>query len=204
MLAALGAVGAEVYSLGEPNCPFPGAGGACGSLPANAGVELGEPNTFGFGFVTTSADVSITNTDSPDPVTVGGSLTYTLHVHNAGPNAAAAVTVTDTLPAGVSFESATTTAGSCAGANTITCALGTLASGADATVTIVVAASAAGSSTTQPPWKPRAPIRARRTTGRQQRRPSLQPATIIRLTARACARIRRRSGRPTTRSGSSP
>jgi uncharacterized repeat protein (TIGR01451 family) len=144
MLAALGSVGAEVYSLGEPDCPLASLDPFCTSLPANAGVELGEPNTFAFGFVTTSADVSITNSDAPDPVAVGGNLTYTLHVQNSGPNPAAAVTVTDPLPAGVTFVSAATTAGSCSGTATVTCALGTLASGADATVTIVVTPTSGG------------------------------------------------------------
>jgi uncharacterized repeat protein (TIGR01451 family) len=144
MLAALGAVGAEVYSLGEPDCPLSGVDPMCTSLPANAGVELGQPNTFAFGFVTTSADVSITNSDAPDPVGVGGNLTYTLDVRNSGPNPAAAVTVTDPLPAGVTFVSSATTAGSCSGTATVTCALGSLASGADATVTIVVRPTVAG------------------------------------------------------------
>jgi uncharacterized repeat protein (TIGR01451 family) len=144
MLAALGSVGAEVYSLGEPDCPLASLDPLCTSLPANAGVELGEPNTFAFGFVTTSADVSITNSDGPDPVSVGGNLTYTLHVQNSGPNPAAAVTVTDPLPPGVTFVSSATTAGSCSGSATVTCALGTLESGADATVTIVVTPTAGG------------------------------------------------------------
>jgi len=144
MLGALAKVGAEVYSLGEPDCPFDSLDLICTSLPANAGVELGEPNTFAFGFVTTSADVSITNSDTPDPVGVGGNLTYTLHVQNSGPDAAAAVTVTDPLPGGVTFVSSASTAGSCSGTTTVTCALGSLASGAGATVTIVVSPTAGG------------------------------------------------------------
>ena len=35
--------------------------------------------------VTPAADLSLTKTDSPDPVFVGDLLTYTLAVHNAGP-----------------------------------------------------------------------------------------------------------------------
>ena len=53
------------------------------------------------------ADLSITKTDSPDPVTAGKNLTYTVQVTNGGPSTASAVTVTDTLPAGVTFVSAT-------------------------------------------------------------------------------------------------
>ena len=90
-----------------------------------------------------SADVSIALADAPDPVTVGDALTYTLTIANAGPSPAANVAVTHTLPAGVSFTSASTS--DCTHATgTVTCALGTLASGAGETVTIEVAVDAAG------------------------------------------------------------
>jgi uncharacterized repeat protein (TIGR01451 family) len=105
-------------------------------------VEI-PPGACPFGGDPPLADLSITKTDSPDPVTLPGNLTYTLTVANAGPHAAAAVTVSDTLPAGVSFVSATPSTGSCSGTATITCTLGSLASGASATVTIVVTPTAA-------------------------------------------------------------
>jgi len=55
----------------------------------------------------TGADVSVTLTDAPDPIVVppGGNITYTITVTNHGPDAAAGVTVTDVLPANVSFVS---------------------------------------------------------------------------------------------------
>ena len=37
--------------------------------------------------MTPAADLSLTKTDSPDPVLAGELLTYTLTVHNAGPQA---------------------------------------------------------------------------------------------------------------------
>jgi uncharacterized repeat protein (TIGR01451 family) len=52
------------------------------------------------------ADLEISKADSPDPVTVGDNLTYTITVTNNGPDAAANVVVTDTLPSGVTFVSA--------------------------------------------------------------------------------------------------
>ena len=61
--------------------------------------------------VSPAADLELTKTDSPDPVPAGGLLTYTLAVHNAGPSSAPAVQLTDTLPAGVTFESADALAG---------------------------------------------------------------------------------------------
>jgi uncharacterized repeat protein (TIGR01451 family) len=93
------------------------------------------------------ADLSITKTDSPDPVVQGNNLTYTIRVTNGGPNPATNVVVTDNLPAGsdVDFVSATSTAGTCQRAgNTVTCNLGTVASGADQTVTILVQAKKSG------------------------------------------------------------
>ena len=59
------------------------------------------------------ADLSLTKGDSPDPVFVGQLLTYTLAVHNAGPSSATGVQLTDNLPAGVTFDSATASQGSC-------------------------------------------------------------------------------------------
>lgn len=92
-----------------------------------------------------TADLSVVKTDSPDPATVGGTLTYTILVTNNGPAAATTVTVTDTLPAGVTFSSASPSQGSCAqAAGIVNCALGTLANGASATVTIQVVPTATG------------------------------------------------------------
>jgi len=91
------------------------------------------------------ADLGITMTDAPDPVGVGGNITYSIGVNNAGPDTANLVTVTDPLPAGVTFVSANSSQGSCAqAAGVVTCNLGTLASGASATITIVVTTTAAG------------------------------------------------------------
>jgi uncharacterized repeat protein (TIGR01451 family) len=74
-----------------------------------------------------SADLRIAKTDSPDPVNVGSTLTYTIQVQNLGPDAASGVTVTDQLPKGVDFVSATATAGQCARkGRKVTCDLGAL------------------------------------------------------------------------------
>src|SRR5205823_1107418 len=48
--------------------------------------------------VNRQADVSITKSDSPDPVTAGNNLTYTLTASNSGPSNAQGVDVTDTMP----------------------------------------------------------------------------------------------------------
>jgi uncharacterized repeat protein (TIGR01451 family) len=91
-----------------------------------------------------SADLSITKSDSPDPVTVGGSLTYTITVKNNGPSGATGVTMTDSLPGSVTFVSATPSQGNCTGTATVTCSLGSLSNGGSATVTIVVTPTQAG------------------------------------------------------------
>src|SRR6266542_6790695 len=84
-----------------------------------------------------ATDLAITKTDSPDPVSPGDKLTYTINVVNNGPNAATNVVVTDTLPAGVTFGSSSP---SCVEApvGTLTCSLGGLASGANKSLTIQV------------------------------------------------------------------
>ncbi len=83
------------------------------------------------------ADLSITKT-GPSTVPSGGNIQYTITVSNAGPDSASNTTVTDTLPAGVTFVSATPSQGSCSGTTTVTCTLGTLTNGASATITLVV------------------------------------------------------------------
>ncbi|HEX5701912.1 MAG TPA: CHRD domain-containing protein [Pyrinomonadaceae bacterium] len=92
----------------------------------------------------TSADVSITKTASPNPGLSGSTLTYRLVIGNSGPAAATNVNVTDNLPGGVTFGSATTTQGSCSGTGPVNCSIGTLASGASAIVTITVTPTASG------------------------------------------------------------
>jgi uncharacterized repeat protein (TIGR01451 family) len=97
--------------------------------------------------VTTSADLATTMTDTPDPVTAGADLTYTITLANAGPSDAASASLTDTLPAGTTFGSLTSPAGwSCTTPNvgeggTVSCAQDSLASG-NSVFTLVVAVDA--------------------------------------------------------------
>jgi uncharacterized repeat protein (TIGR01451 family) len=89
--------------------------------------------------VSGGADLSITKADAPDPVALGGNLTYTLTVTNNGPDPSSDSTVSDPLPAGVAFVSATSSQGSCSqSGGTVTCTLGALAVGSSATIEIVV------------------------------------------------------------------
>jgi uncharacterized repeat protein (TIGR01451 family) len=97
--------------------------------------------------VTNPADLALTNTGSPNPVTSGQNLTYTLTATNTGGQDATGVTVTAPLPASAVFGSMTASQDSCTRTvsgpdknkgGTVTCTIGTLAGGATATVTITV------------------------------------------------------------------
>src|SRR5690606_28043261 len=93
--------------------------------------------------LTTSADLSVTKTVSNPSPAVGTNVTFTVAVANAGPSAAQVVSVNDPLPAGYTFVSATPGVGTYnpgTGAWTV----GTLAAGANATLTIVATVNPAG------------------------------------------------------------
>lgn len=97
-----------------------------------------------------AADLSLTLTDAPDPVTAGTNLTYTATVTNAGPDPADNVTVTLPLPANTSFVSGSVAGGgSCAGSPVVCTVTGSIAAGASrtATITVLVAASTPTGST---------------------------------------------------------
>ena len=68
--------------------------------------------------VNTSAELSIALSATPDPVATGGTLTYTLDVRNGGPSAVPDATVTDLLPPGTTFVSASGMGWLCALAGT--------------------------------------------------------------------------------------
>jgi len=87
-----------------------------------------------------SADLSITKT-GPSSVNTGASFAYTLTVGNAGPDTAMSVKVSDTLPAGVTFVSASGSGWTCSqSGGVVTCTEGSQAAGVTTTITINVAA----------------------------------------------------------------
>ncbi|MFY2765495.1 hypothetical protein, partial [Arenimonas sp. MALMAid1274] len=89
------------------------------------------------------ADVSITKAvDDPIP-DVGENVTFTLTVSNAGPSAAAGVSVNDLLPAGYTFVSSAASTGTY-NSGTGVWAIGGLANGASATLDILATVNAAG------------------------------------------------------------
>src|SRR5262249_31070723 len=89
-----------------------------------------------------TADLALTKTDSTDPVDIGVNFSYTIQVTNNGPDDATGVTVTDTLPATVTFVSASPGCSEASG--TVTCAIGNIAVSASSSVQIDVTPTAAG------------------------------------------------------------
>lgn len=103
------------------------------------------------GVDTTDADCTPTNlsVSKTAPATlliqIGGqaNLTYTIGVKNFGPGVANGVVLTDPVPNGTTFVSATPSQGSCStpavgSGGAVSCSVGTLANGANATITLVV------------------------------------------------------------------
>ena len=92
--------------------------------------------------LTAEAGLTLTKTDSPDPVTAGANLTYTLKVTNGGPSTAVDVVVTDTLPAGTTLVSAVGGTGTTACAEValgiVSCEIGDLDPGESETIFITV------------------------------------------------------------------
>jgi uncharacterized repeat protein (TIGR01451 family) len=97
---------------------------------------------------TGDADLSVSMTAVPTPVFVVQNLAYTIQVQNLGPAATTSETLTDTIPAGTTYVSATPSAGTCAGTATVTCSPGAIAAGASVTITIVVTSPSTASTLT--------------------------------------------------------
>jgi uncharacterized repeat protein (TIGR01451 family) len=91
-----------------------------------------------------AADLSVTKSDGPDPVTAGNNIVYTITAANAGPASAASVSLTDAVPANTTFFSLsapagwTTTTPAVGGTGNVTATTNSLANGASATFALVV------------------------------------------------------------------
>ena len=97
------------------------------------------------------ANLSITKTDTPDPVVGGSNVSYTITAANGGPNAAGTMRVVNTLSPSTSFVSASGPGWTCGhSAGVVTCdRAGTLAVGASASpITLVATVNAAGGTIT--------------------------------------------------------
>lgn len=84
------------------------------------------------------ADIVVSKSGD-EAVALGGQITYSLSVYNAGPDAAANIVLTDALPAHTSFIDASTNTGSVSfDGTTVTFNIGTLAFDSTATATFIV------------------------------------------------------------------
>ena len=90
----------------------------------------------------TQADLAASMTASPTPVFISSNLTYTITVQNLGLINTADGKLVDTIPAGTTFVSSSTTQGSCSGTTTVTCTFGAVNNGTTITVTITVSTPA--------------------------------------------------------------
>ncbi len=158
----------QVGASGTVQCTFPmGIGGTAQfTLQILAGDTTSITNTA----VVTTENFDVDNSDNsssvttpvtpqanlavaksgPATITAGTDVTYTVTLTNNGPSTASNVALTDDVPAGMTFVSATQNTGPtfiCGGGATITCTIGTFAPSATATFTFVmhVAPSATGS-----------------------------------------------------------
>ena len=93
--------------------------------------------------VQASADLALTKSASPGTIVFGQPVTYTLTTRNNGPSQAVGATITDPLPAGLTFASSPS--GCTVAASTVTCPVGTLDPGATSTVTFTANTPAGGS-----------------------------------------------------------
>ena len=155
-----GIVDKVAYGTGANLCPetteftpAPAANGSIERRPGNSTPACGngqdtEANFLDFQTRTTSqpqnrtsaietcADLSVSKTDTPDPVDATQPLSYTVTASNAGPDDGTGVVVTDTLPSGVTFVS---TSGCTNDPNGVpTCNLGTITEGGASIYTINV------------------------------------------------------------------
>ena len=89
-------------------------------------------------------DLAVTKVASPLSITIGSTYTATVRVTNNGVVPATNVTVTELVSQGTAIVSATPSQGTCI-ALTRSCALGTLAPGASATIAVVIRGQVVGS-----------------------------------------------------------
>ena len=118
---------------------------SCGAMPT--GPTAVAPSSLsasaGAAAPAGGADLQVAGAASTGSPAPGAAFTYTFQVKNSGPTAAAAVTLVDALPAGTGYVSAAGNgpAMSCGVANAVvSCGLGDLASGGQATVVVTLTA----------------------------------------------------------------
>ena len=134
---ASGGSGADFENVGAVQLEIIGVSALDGSISP---IERFGPAQKAADFINVEPiDLSIVKSDNPDPVVIGEELTYTLVVKNNTLRTATGVTVTDNLPAKVTYKSADAGAALVThSSGVVTVDLGTMTAGDTATITIVV------------------------------------------------------------------
>jgi uncharacterized repeat protein (TIGR01451 family) len=118
----------------------------CGSDNRNSGtgwyVDTVAITSSSYACCTASADLGVSLTASPNPILAGQNLSYTLTVTSLGAFPASSVTITDALPASVTFVSASPGCVNLGGK--VVCNLGTVPGGGSTNFTVVVTPTAIG------------------------------------------------------------
>jgi uncharacterized repeat protein (TIGR01451 family) len=131
-----------VIDFSVDNCvAISGDGSKVAFQSSASNLVAADSNNFLDVFLATSAqaDLTITKSDSPDPVPNRGTVIYTLKVSNAGSLSATAFKVVDTLPSRALFLGIGSTKGTCSERRGIViCSLASLATGEVVTITISV------------------------------------------------------------------
>ena len=127
------------------DCPETGVVDNTGSVTtSNDGSGESSASTC----VQAMVDLQITKSGSPASQTLGdGNITWTMVVTNNGPSADTGVKITDPMPTGNTFVSATTTKGTCTGGPILNCTIGDMAVGESVTITLITTPSAPGTQT---------------------------------------------------------
>ena len=143
---------ADVTTVGNNvtfNITLPGASASVGqSITATATSPAAPPSPgstseFSACIPYGAADLSISKAVSSPTIVAGSSVTYTITLTNLGPDPASSISVSDTLPASVTFSMCSSTGGGvCGGLGNIrNVSFATLGSGASATITLVATLS---------------------------------------------------------------
>jgi CSLREA domain-containing protein/uncharacterized repeat protein (TIGR01451 family) len=110
-------------------CPSTDQRGVSRPQPAGGTCDIGAFE-LQFAPVVGKPDLKISEKDSPDPVNLGGTLTYTLTGTNQGQGSDDNVKITDQLPSSVTFLSSDPSQGTCTrSGQKVTCSVGTLPAG---------------------------------------------------------------------------
>ncbi|MCB9730701.1 MAG: tandem-95 repeat protein [Deltaproteobacteria bacterium] len=110
--------------------------------PAGAATD-GEVEDYAVTIVDPAADLSVVVDDDPDPVVAGETVTYTMTVSNAGPDAAFTTVASLAVPPDATFVPGSSSGGCALAGAFVNCSLGTVdtVTPASADVTFLIAAS---------------------------------------------------------------